>query len=271
MEREHGSLLAGALFSRNGAKRPKGITRTISFKDGMQTLTDALAERLGEKVSLNTSIRSIQKSGSGFEVEIVDGGKEIFDTVVVSTPAWVAAELIRELDNDLASSLTEIYYPPVAVVYTAFKKEDVKASVKGFGFLVPGRERINILGSLWTSSVFDNRAPQDYHLFTTFIGGARNAELAQKNENELIKITLSELNAVLGLTGKPELVSVKTWEHAIPQYNVGYEKVIRAIENFQATHRGIFFCSNFYRGISVGDCIKNSIATTEAVANFINE
>jgi len=271
MERAHGSLLAGALFSRNGSKRPKGITRTISFKNGMQTLTDALAEKLGERIKLNSSVLSIEKSGSGFEVEIADGGKEYFDAIIVSTPAWTAAELIRGLDKDLAGSLSEIYYPPVAVVYTAFKKENVKTSAEGFGFLVPGREKMNILGSLWTSSVFENRAPQGYHLFTTFIGGARNAELARKGENELIDIALGDLNSILELTGKPEFASVKKWDRAIPQYNIGYEKVVQAIEDFQAAHHDIFFCSNFYKGISVGDCVKNTIATAKGITDFLQK
>lgn len=271
MERNHGSLLSGALFSRNGAKRPKGITRTISFKNGMQTLTDALAEKLGTRVNFNAAVQSIAKRDAGFEVEIVDGGKEIFDTVVISTQAWVAAELIEELDSDLADSFRRIYYPPVAVVYTAFNKENVKTAPNGFGFLVPGRERMNILGSLWTSSVFENRAPQGYHLFTTFIGGARNTEIALENEDEPVRVAISDLDKVLGLSGSPEFVSVKKWEHAIPQYNIGYENVVRAIENFEAEHRGIFFCSNFYKGISVGDCIKNSLVTTNKIVKYLGQ
>lgn len=271
MERAYGSLFSGALFSRNGAPRPKGVTRTISFKSGMQTLSGALAEKLGERVKLNTSVRSIKKAGAGFEVEVKDASDKLFDAIVVSTPAWVAADLISGLDNDLADSLARIYYPPVAVVYTAFKDEKMRTEPDGFGFLVPGREKMNILGSLWTSSVFENRAPDGYHLFTTFIGGARNAELVQKDENDLVEIVFGDLSAVLGLSGTPEFVSAKKWDRAIPQYNLGYEKVVTAIENFESANRGIFFCSNFYRGISVGDCIKNGIATTEAVGNFINE
>ena len=271
MEREHGSLLAAAMFSRNGAKRPKGVTRTISFKNGMQTLTDALAEKLGERIKFGSAVCSIVRSAAGFEVEIANGSAESFDAVVVGTPAWVAADLVRELDGSLADSLSGIYYPPVAVVYTAFKKENVKTAPDGFGFLVPGREKMNILGSLWTSSVFENRTPQGYHLFTTFIGGARNAELGRKDESELIEVALDDLNAVLGLTGKPEFASVKKWERAIPQYNIGYEAVIDAIENFEKSHRGIFFCSNFYKGISVGDCIKNSLATTKEAIDFFQK
>jgi oxygen-dependent protoporphyrinogen oxidase len=271
MERDYGSLLAGALFSRNGAKRPKGITRTISFKNGMQTLTDALAEKLGERVRRNSTVRSVAKGESGFEVAIAGGDAEFFDAVIISTPAWSAAELVGGPDDDLANLLSGIYYPPIAVVYTGFKKGDVKAAAQGFGFLVPKREQMSILGSLWTSSVFENRAPEDYHLFTTFVGGARDAELALLDEKEIVNIAIKDLDSVLGLTGPPEFVSVKKWERAIPQYNIGYRKVINAAADFDSAHRGIFFCSNFYRGISVGDCVKNSIATTKSVIDFLNE
>lgn len=267
MECDHSSLFAGALFSRNGARRPKGITRTISFKNGMQTLTDILAERLGEQVRFSTPVQSVAKRGSGFEVTLEDGTKEFFNAAVVSTPAWGAAEIV----SDLQSRLSGIYYPPIAVVYTGFKKSDVKVTADGFGFLVPRRENISILGSLWTSSVFENRAPEGYHLFTTFIGGARNPELALKGESTLVEIALNDLSPVLGLAGSPEFVSVKKWARAIPQYNIGYEKVINAVADFETVHRGTFFCSNFYKGISVGDCVRNSIATTKSVTDFLNE
>jgi oxygen-dependent protoporphyrinogen oxidase len=237
----------------------------------MQTLTDALAEKLGERVRLNSTVRSVAKGESGFEVAIAGGDAEFFDAVIISTPAWSAAGLVGGLDDDLANLLSGICYPPITVVYTGFKKGDVEAAPEGFGFLVPKREKMGILGSLWTSSVFENRAPEGYHLFTTFIGGARSAELALRNEDELIRIAVGDLGAVLGLTGPPEFVSVKKWERAIPQYNIGYRKVINAAADFDSAHRGIFFCSNFYRGISVGDCIKNSIATTKSVTDFLNE
>ena len=124
-------------------------------------------------------------------------------------------------------------------------------------------------GSLWTSSVFEGRAPAGYHIFTTFIGGSRNAELGQRSESELILIALDELRSLMGTTGEPVLTAVKKWERAIPQYNIGYETVIKAIETSQANNKGFFICTNFYKGISVGDCVKNGIATAENVAEYL--
>ncbi len=92
-----------------------------------------------------------------------------------------------------------------------------------------------------------------------------------ETEENLINIALEELDSILGLKGKPVFTRVKKWEKAIPQYNIGYEKIIEAIEEFKKQNAGIFFCSNFYRGISVSDCIKSSVATTEEVLEFLKE
>jgi oxygen-dependent protoporphyrinogen oxidase len=203
-----------------------------------------------------------------FEVQVA-GGFGIFDSVVVCTPAYIAAELLEPMDPAFSDRLASVEYPPISVVYTGFKKSDVRFDPDGFGFLVPGLEKRKILGSLWTSSVFAGRVPEGHHLMTTFIGGARNPELAKRSEDELIEIAVGEIDEVLGLQGEPVFTRVKKWERAIPQYNIGYENVVSAIDNFQQQNPGLFLCSNFYGGISVGDCVKNSLNTTRAVLEFL--
>ena len=117
---------------------------------------------------------------------------------------------------------------------------------------------------------FENRAPEGYHLFTTFIGGSQRAELCDLPENELRQIAEEELKEILGIDGEPVFSSVKKWQRAIPQYNIGYEKVVNTVEAFKTANRGVFFCSNFYKGISVGDCVKNGVATAREVVDFLN-
>ncbi len=272
LERDFGSLLKGAIFRRKdkASKLPKDTPRSITFKKGMQTLTDALSNNLKENIRLGTSVTKITKVGSQkFRIQ-TGAGEDTYDTVVVCTPAHSSAGMIENFDSVLAKELRSIHYPPIAVVFTAFKHENVRTDPNGFGFLVPGIERRQILGSLWTSSVFENRAPKGYHLFTTFIGGSRNADIARKSDDRLIQIALDELDSILGIEGSPEFAIVKKWEKAIPQYNIGYEILVEAIEAFKSNNPGVFFCSNFYKGISVGDCIKNSVATTQEVLDHLN-
>lgn len=277
LEKTYGSLLKGAIFSpkEKKSKLPKNASRTVSFKNGMQTLTDKLAEILGESVRLNTEVFEIKNTENG-KYNLLASDENVnaktFDSIVVSTPSFVASRLIKNLDVELSQQLADIYHPPVAVVFTAFKKENIKFDLDGFGFLIPKVERRKILGSLWNSVIFENRAPEDFHLLTTFIGGARNAELIEKSgEDDFVKIALEELNSILGLSGAPVFARVKKWEKAIPQYNIGYEKITESIENFKRQNAGIFFCSNFYRGISVGDCIKNASETAREIKGFLKE
>ena len=296
LEKKYGSLLVGALRSKT-EKAPEDFPRTFSFKKGVQTLTDALAEKLGESIKTNTEVTRIEKLADGkfaitTERRHPDGNerdsvndsaalgvsplvsddavrmtafREIFDSSSFPRRRRVAAKLLENLDADLAKSLREIYYPPVAMVFFGVKKESLKETLDGFGFLIPSGERRKILGTVWNSAVFPGRAPDDFHLLTTFVGGARDALIFEKSDEELFEIVFAELGEILGLRSKPEFRRIKRWQKAIPQYNVGYDKIETAIENFQTAANGIFICSNFYKGISVGDCVKNAFALADEI------
>ncbi|HUF05213.1 MAG TPA: protoporphyrinogen oxidase [Aridibacter sp.] len=274
LEKDHGSLFLGVLFSKKqkGSNVPKGLSRSISFMGGMQTLTDRLADVLGDSLRTEAEAKGIAIEHGGRYVVTVKGSTDDrirCDAVVISSPSLPAADLLEGIDSRIASKLRNIRYPPIAVVHTAFQKEDVEFDPDGFGFLVPSNEERRILGSLWTSEIFEGRAPEGYHLMTTFVGGARNPELAGESDETLVRIVLEELDSVVGLAGSPVLVSVKKWERSIPQYDVGYGSVVDEIARFSATNKGIFFCSNFLSGISVGDCVKNSGITAEKIAEYL--
>lgn len=270
LERDYGSLLVGSLRSKS-EKADKNFPRSFSFKNGIQTLTDALAENLGESISVNTEVRRIEKTADGkFSVE-TDVGVRIFDAMIISTPAAPAAGLIENLDANLSEHLKTVYYPPIAMVFCGYKKENIRQNLDGFGFLIPSSERRKILGTLWNSAVFANRAPDGFHLLTNFVGGARNAAVFEKTDAEIADIVSAELESILGAQGKPDFLHIKRWAKAIPQYNIGYEKVENGIEVFENVNRGIFFCSNFYRGISVGDCVKNAYRTAGEITDFLKE
>ena len=266
LEKAHGSLLLGSIFSKS-EKADKDFPRTFSFVNGVRTLTDALAENLGESIKTVTKVLNIEKLADGKWLVKTEFDEDIFDALIISTPAESAANLIENLDADLSAQLTQIYYPPVAMVFFGVKKESLETDLDGFGFLVPSFERRKILGTIWNSAVFENRAPDGYHLLTTFVGGARNAKLFEKSDEELYEIVFDELKNILGLREKPHFIHIKRWRKAIPQYLLGYEKVENSIEEFERNNKGIHFCSNFYKGISVGDCVKNAYQTAEEISH----
>ena len=176
---------------------------------------------------------------------------------------------MRDLAPDAAQGLAAIEYAAIASVATAYRRADVEHSLAGFGFLVPKKERRGVLGSLFSSSMFEGRAPAGTVLLTTFIGGLRNPDLPGKPDDELGAIVRSELGSLVGARGEPLWTAITRWTHAIPQYNLGHRDRLRPVEDAERALPGLRFCANYRGGVSVGDCIKSAHAMAEGVAAFL--
>ena len=141
-----------------------------------------------------------------------------------------------------------------------------------FGFLIASKENRPILGTLFHSAVFPERAPDGHQLLVTFVGGVRSGDtLDARSDEELKAVVMGQLRNILGVDGAPDFVHIKRWENAIPQYRVGYEDVTRACSEFEINNPGLYFCSNFYRGISMGDCVKNSFDTADRIGEYLRD
>lgn len=263
LEATSGSLIRGALWGKRVPAKsvPEGKPRMFSFDKGMQTLADGIAGNLND-VRLQTLVERFTTQNGGYAVN-----GEKFDSVALCTPARATSRLIEGLDADAASQIASVYYPPIAVVYAAYKKEQVGVDPDGFGILIPGVEKRDILGALFSSSVFDGRAPGDEHLFTIFVGGSRRSELCDNEDEKVIDIATGELASMMRISGDPVFIDIKRWERSIPQYNIGYERVTAAVDLLQDRNPGIVVCSNFYKGIAVGECIKNSVTAAERLSS----
>lgn len=266
MERDHGSLIVAA-FRRKAEKADADFPRTFSFHGGLKTLISALADKIGDDIKLSSPVSDIEHAGERY---LING--ENFDAVVISTPAYVASKLIESRDRDLADLLGKVNYPQLAVVVLGYRSESIAAKLDGFGFLIASSEKRSILGTVFHSVVFPERSPDGHRLLVTFVGGVRSGDsLDAKTDEELKEIVHSELSEILGVSDEPNLVHIKRWKNAIPQYRVGYEAVTDACGGFENRNPGIYFCSNFYRGISMGDCVKNAFETTDNIDKYFKK
>lgn len=267
MERDFGSLIMGTL-RRKAEKPDPEFPRTFSFRGGLKTLIDKLASEIGGGMRCGTRVERIENTGGGgFRVN-----GESFDSVVISTPAWVAADLLRERDAHLADTLASVNYPQVAVAVTGFRSENIGKKLDGFGFLIPSKEKRPILGTLFHSAVFPERSPEGYQLLMTFIGGVRAGNrLDEMTDDDVRSLVTEQLSELVSVSGEPDMFHLKRWKRAIPQYRVGYEQVTAECAGFEKANPGLYLCSNFYRGISMSDCVKNAFQTAEDVTKYLSE
>jgi len=281
LEQNYGSLIKGAIKGAKERKKraevAKDRARLFSFRRGMVELIERLSSEIGDEISTRTTVSQIEplgEAGNGFSIYLTTDGRERkvrSSSVVVATPAYVAAELVERMDPKLAVVLNQIAYPPVAVVFLGFKNDFKSRPLDGFGFLVPEVEHRRILGTIWNSTIFPGRVPDGGAALTTFVGGMRQPEIAEKEDEEVVRIVTDELADIMGLSGTPTVVRVKRWRRAIPQYEIGHAKRLAAIEAFEKKTPGFFISGNYRGGISVGDCIVASLAMSERVESYCKE
>mgnify|MGYP006276509765 CR=1 FL=1 len=278
LEQKFGSLIkgqiAGARERKRNAEKAKNTAGSFSFRGGMQTLTDALAARI-RGLETGVAVTEISRNDDGnFVVRGTCGGEAVVKcarTVVIATPARHAAPMVRHLVPAAADALASIEYAPVAVAATAYRRSDIAHPLSGFGFLVPKCEHRSVLGSLFSSSMFDGRAPSDSVLLTTFIGGRRNPELPGQDDATITKLVHAEMVDLVGARQAPLWIQVTRWPQAIPQYDLGHLRRLSPVAAAESAIPGLHFCASYRGGVAVGDCIKAGHATAEAVGTRIAE
>ena len=279
LEQEYGSLIK-ALFKirkeKKAQKKSNGTSQVsvapggtlTSFYDGAQTITDSLAEKLGNRVKLGAPVQGITKNNNSYQVYIPNETLEA-DIVIIASPAYTAAEILNDFDSDLSKSLLKISYPHVSVVCFGYRKEKLKHPLNGFGFLVPFVEGRKILGTLWDSSIFPNRASEGHALLRTMVGGAKFPDIAMLDNSKLTDMVFDELKPILDLSANPDLVRVYRWEKAIPQYLLGHNNILNSIDEQLNKHQGLYLAGNSYRGIGINDCVENGYKLAESILNTI--
>ena len=260
LERDHGSLIRGALAKRKGPA-PGGAM--ISFRDGLEALPRRLAERIGD-VRTGVTCRRIVRAGTGFRAE-TDAGPIEARRVVLAVPADVAARLLEEVTAGASLAFAEIPYAPVAVAALGYRREDVEHALDGFGFLVPRRQGLRILGCLFPSSIFPERAPEGHAALAAFVGGRTDPDIVERNNNEVLAVVEEDLRRALGVSAAPAYNLVRRWPRAIPQYELGHGRFVELAEKIERDLPGLHLGGNYLRGVSVPDCIRNATALAEEV------
>jgi oxygen-dependent protoporphyrinogen oxidase len=279
IEKEGGGSLLKAMFKRMKKAKKKSKARAspspsgtlTSFKDGMETLPDALKEALDARIWTGKEAINISKrEGSGFE--IILKGEDLptsADLLILALPAYSAAEALMSLDDRLSDELSKIPYVPASVVCMGYRKEDVPSPLDGFGFLVPKIEERRILGCRWDSSTFEGRSSTGHVLLWCIVGGAINPDLALKNNQALLDLVKAELKDTMGLESDPSFIKIFRHEKAIPQYTVGHSKRLEEIEEVLKEYPGLFITGNAFKGIGINDCTRNAPIVARKVIEHI--
>ncbi|NME71291.1 protoporphyrinogen oxidase [Flammeovirga aprica] len=255
-EKNHGSIIKGMIQLRKENKA-NGVAvkrkTAYSFKDGIQTLTNALANKVD--VSYNSEVESLTIVDDIFSVKTYND-EFLFDKVIICTPPEATSKIVQFLSPKTAEKLEKVFCPPMCVVHSVFSKEASQNTPVGFGGLNPSVEKTFTAGSIWSSCIFPNRTSNDEVLVTSFVGGAHTPENAKLEEGNIKNSVGNELQSTLGFTDQPVYQKTHKWRKAIPQYDQNILNLWETMEKEPIPN--LYYSVNWKDGIAVPDCIEKS-------------
>jgi protoporphyrinogen/coproporphyrinogen III oxidase len=299
LEEKYGSLIKGQVLGARERKRRGEPDRRrapkVSFDEGLQVLTDTLAAQLGEALKLNTAVTRVSRNADSWKLISGDRGVESEHTAViycgtafklaelkldlggapVSDPARFGDSNSPDLGPALRSGLvdlspfSEIRHPPVASLVMGFRCEDVAHPCEGFGMLIPKIEGFKILGTIFSSSLFPNRAPAGRLTLTSFVGGERHPEMASLPMEQLSKIVRDDLRVLLGARGEPTFQHGTVYPRAIPQYNVGFGRYRDLMNALETQAPGFFLAGHYRDGVALSDSILSGCNVADRVEEML--
>lgn len=267
LERNHGSVIRGLLAAqRQMAAPPKpGSSMFLSLRGGMGRIVDAIADQLDPSPILTGTPLLRLRERTGFQLELADGAIIEAESVVLATPAFAAAVLLREIDGELAGLLDRIPYVSTATISLAFRRKDISHPMDGFGFVVPRVERRRITACTWVSTKLPDRAPDGSVLLRCFVGRAGDEGWIEKSSEELVELARTELRELMGVTAAPLFTRIFRWPRSMPQYRVGHQQLLESMAARLARHPGLYLTGNAYRGVGLPDCIRDAQETIDHV------
>ena len=282
LEQQHGSIIRGMMAAKKKAPSTSagGSKRTmfVSLRNGLGDLVTALTTRLtrqGVELRLGCQVdalrvRSHQPGRWMYDLILNDGTALSTESLVLATPAYVSAELLRPLTPIAGGLLEMISYASTATIAMSYPASAVAGAVEGFGFIVPRKAGRDLIAATWTSLKWPHRAPVDQVLARCYVGGVGREAILQLDDDQLVARVRAELSALCGIKAEPTYVEVNRWWKAMPQYTLGHLDRLTQLDAAVSRYGGLVLTGAGYRGVGIPDCIRDGALAAGRVVRYLS-
>lgn len=269
LEDKFGSITRGILQAKRGSEPGR---RLYSWAGGgMGEIPKALASSLSGRIHTGTTVTKLIPTPNGFDVVTANAGTVKTKTIVLAVQPHVVAALLEDIEPEGASAAREIAAPPICVIFLGYRKEQISHPLDGLGFLsTKSNDRI-ISGAQFCSTMFEGRAPDGHVSISCYAGGARNPELANIPEAELVSLVTQELSELLGIKGRPVVARTRRWAVGLPQYELGHKARKEVLLSTNHRLPGMFLTGNYLQGVSIANCMKSARFTATQVRSVLEQ
>ncbi len=269
LEQEHGSVIKGMRAAQvkatvGSARRSPGTTPSLfmTLRNGLGTLIETLTQQLVDQgVQLLTGrgcreVLPFAQNTKQFSVILDNDTRLNADAVVLATPAFRTAQMIRELAPEAANLLEDIPYTSTATISMAYPTECVEKHIQGFGFVVPRKEQRPLLASTWTSLKWPNRSQEGETLIRCYVGGRGRQGILERDDQELVNTVQQELQSIVNISSPANYTEVHRWMQGMPQYVIGHQARVSKIREQLLPWPTLHVSGAGLSGIGIPDCIR---------------
>jgi len=268
LEAKHRSLIRGMWAAARAAPPSKG-SAFYSLAGGLGDLVDALVERLpAARRRTRAAVTRLEPRDGAWSLTLADGTTVAAAAVIVAVPAPAAAPLLAPLAPAAGELLGSIPFASSATIALAYRREDVRHRLDGYGFIVPRGEGLRCTACTFVSTKFAGRAPEGDVLLRAFVGGTRDPGVLDLSDAEMVALARRELGPLLGLGGTPVLERVYRWPRGTPQMEVGHLARMARLDAILAALPGVFLTGSGLRGTGLPDTIADGQRAAAAAAAF---
>ncbi|MBA5875191.1 MAG: protoporphyrinogen oxidase [Nitrospira sp. CR1.2] len=282
LEQTYGSVIRGMMAARRARAqipadgRPRH-TMFVTLKNGLADLVAGMTARIQQggavlKTGVQAEalrVRSHQAGRWMYDVICSDGTALSAEALVLATPAYVSADLVRPLSPLAAGLMETIPYASTATISLIYPAAAVGRSLQGFGFVVPRVEGRDVIAATWTSIKWPHRAPPDEVSVRCYLGGVGREAILERDDEALVRCVRDELASIVGLHATPQYVEVNRWHRAMPQYTIGHLDRLAQLEAAVSRFGGLTITGAGYRGVGLPDCIRDGAETAARTLRYL--
>ena len=282
LEQAHGSVIRGMMAARRArAQKVSGggprHTMFVTLKNGLADLVAGLTAQIQQaggvlKAGVQAEalrVRSHQAGRWMYDVICTDGTALSAEALVLATPAYVSAELVRPLTPMAAGLMDMIPYASTATISLIYPAEAVGDRLQGFGFVVPRIEGRDLIAATWTSLKWPHRAPPEDVSVRCYLGGVGREAILQRDDEALVRCVREELASIVGLQATPQYAEVNRWNRAMPHYTLGHLDRLAQLEAALSRFGGLAVTGAGYRGVGLPDCIRDGADTAAKMLQYL--
>lgn len=272
LEKEYGSFILGSIKRAPIAKklRKQGVTKEVfSAVGGLESLTKAIVKKIEDKVGFFCRAEECEVTkieNNNFNVSFVRNHEDVVlsaKRVITTVGAYALGELLPQVKSSVIEKITSLEYAGVTEVAVGYRSFSVK--LDSFGGLIPSKENRKVLGILHPSSCFGGRAPKGGALLSVFVGGTKNRDVLELDDEQIKTLVLDEINSTMGVSEKPDLFEIFRHKKAIPQYYSSTKERYEAVELIEKEFEGLIVGGNLKGGIGLSDRVRQGKEMAVAV------